>query len=124
MISVAEPLAGSDIAADGVEILDRLLWQDAQNMLARHTALDGLGPHDDSCSWCGHAWPCPPRRLAERAAAASTRTWQQAWTARHDLNGLRSLPSMRTEPGPRNAGSLLGLSLEGIGQPVNKGLFD
>lgn len=129
--------------SDAPEILDRLLWQDAQHMLARHTPLEGLGTDDDSCSWCGRPWPCAPRRLAERAAVASTRTWQQAWTARHDLNSLRSLPSLRTELGPtrsgmgadrtensRTTGGLLGLTLDGLEQPAvrrsatNRGLFD
>jgi len=129
---------------DAPEILDRLLWQDAQHMLTRHTPLEGLGTGDDSCAWCGREWPCAPRRLAERAAVASTRTWQHAWTARHDLNCLRSLPSLRTEFGPsvrasvgadradnsRSAGGLLGLTFDGLEQPAvrrsstNRGLFD
>lgn len=129
---------------DAPEILDRLLWQDAQHMLARHTPLEGLGTDDDSCAWCGRQWPCSPRRLAERAAVASTRNWQHSWTARHDLNSLRSLPSLRTELGPsvragmvadrtensRSNGGLLGLILDGLDQPAvrrsgtNRGLFD
>lgn len=130
--------------SDAPEILDRLLWQDAQHMLARHTPMEGLGTDDDSCAWCGRTWPCSPRRLAERAAIASTRTWQQAWTARHDLNSLRSLPSLRTDFGPsvragmgadraensRSTGGLLGLAFDGLEQPAvrrsgtNRGLFD
>ncbi|WP_245601623.1 hypothetical protein [Hamadaea tsunoensis] len=112
MISVADPLSGSGNAAgdtgstaEPTDVLDRLLWQDAQHLLARHTPLDGLDTPDDACSWCGHSWPCPPRRLAERAAAASTRTWQQAWTVRHDLNSLRALPSMRTGASPAHRGA-------------------
>jgi len=101
VINVAATPVDGESAADreAPEILDRLLWQDAQHMLARHTPVEGLGTDDDSCAWCGRSWPCAPRRLAERAAIASTRTWQQAWTARHDLNSLRSLPSLRTELG-------------------------
>ncbi|WP_290865481.1 hypothetical protein [Hamadaea sp.] len=126
MISVAEP---ANRAASGEsEILDPLLWQDAQLMLARHAPRDGIGTDDDTCAWCGLQWPCPPRRLAERAAAASTRTWQHAWTARHDLNSLRSLPSVRSQSGGRNSGSLLGLDAPGadeVGRAgTNRALFD
>lgn len=51
------------------EIIDPLLWRDAQLMLGRH-AEPG---YDDRCVWCGFRWPCPARRLAERALAASCR---------------------------------------------------
>jgi hypothetical protein len=68
-----------------VDVRDRLLWRDAQQVLARHRG-PGL---DDRCGWCGWQWPCPPRRLAERAEEASRRPWRESWTARHDLNGLR-----------------------------------
>lgn len=131
MISIAEPPNGRRTADRAEpEILDRLLWQDAQTMLARHTPLEGLGTVDDTCGWCGLQWPCPPRRLAERAAAASTRTWQHAWTARHDLNNLRALPSVRSHSGGRGAGGLLGLVADEIGgsagrrSGTNRGLFD
>lgn len=63
------------------EVVDRLLWRDAQYMLGRHTAPDRGG----MCVWCGWQWPCPPRRLAERAEVASCRPWRQSWTDRHDL---------------------------------------
>lgn len=79
--------------AEPAEVVDRLLWRDAQQMLDRHTGQD----HDGRCVWCGWQWPCPPRRLAERAATASCRPWRESWTARHDLNGLRALPSWRTD---------------------------
>ena len=36
------------------DIVDRLLWQDAQQMLRRH-AEPG---HDGNCVWCGWRWPC------------------------------------------------------------------
>lgn len=51
------------------DVIDPLLWRDAQLMLGRH-AEPG---YDDRCVWCGLRWPCPPRRLAERAAAAARR---------------------------------------------------
>lgn len=80
-------------SSEPVEIVDRLLWRDAQQMLDRH-AEPGA---DGRCGWCGWHWPCPPRRLAERAEAASRRPWRESWTARHDLNGIRALPGWRTE---------------------------
>jgi hypothetical protein len=70
------------------DIVDRLLWQDAQQMLGRHA-----GPgNDGKCVWCGWRWPCAPRRLAERADTASRRPWREAWTLRHDLNSIRAMP--------------------------------
>lgn len=86
-----------------VGVVDRLLWRDAQRMLDRHAE-----PSDGRCGWCGWLWPCPPRRLAERAADASQLPWREGWTARHDLNGLRALPSWRA----------------GAGRRRNSGLFD
>jgi hypothetical protein len=83
------------------DISDRLLWRDAQQLLGRHNRPD----EDDLCTGCGQHWPCPPRRLAERADAAS-RHWRQAWTVRHDLNGLRSLPGWRADLGERG-GSIM-----------------
>ncbi|MBV1849619.1 hypothetical protein [Catellatospora tritici] len=80
------------------EIADRLLWRDAQQILGRHDRPD----EDDHCNWCGQQWPCPPRRLAERAQAAASRHWREAWTVRHDLNGLRSLPGWRADLGERS----------------------
>jgi len=64
-----------------IDVVDRLLWRDAQEMLGRHAGADRYG----ECVWCGRDWPCPPRRLAERAEAAAYRPWNEAWTARHDL---------------------------------------
>ena len=78
-------------ATEPTDVVDRLLWQDAQRMLRRHT---GSGP-DGTCVWCGWRWPCAPRRLAERAAVASRRPWRVAWTLRHDLNSIRAMPGMR-----------------------------
>jgi len=87
-----------------VDVLDRLLWRDAQQMLARHSG----GELDGRCGWCGEHWPCPPRRLAERAEAASRRPWRESWTARNELNNARKLPSWRADrgsaPPARNGG--------------------
>ncbi|HET6529516.1 MAG TPA: hypothetical protein VFH03_02685 [Actinoplanes sp.] len=74
------------------DVVDRLLWQDAQRMLRRHT---GPGP-DGECVWCGWRWPCASRRVAERAEVASRRPWRVAWTLRHDLNSIRAMPALRT----------------------------
>jgi len=73
------------------DIVDRLLWRDAQQMLGRHAEPD----LDGNCVWCGWRWPCAPRRLAERADAASRRPWREAWTLRHDLNSIRAMPGLR-----------------------------
>jgi hypothetical protein len=81
------------------DVVDRLLWRDAQHMLRRHAAPDGHG----LCVWCGRMWPCAPRRLAERAESASFKPWNEAWTARHDLHSLRSLPSWRADLEDRSA---------------------
>jgi hypothetical protein len=77
--------------AEPGDIVDRLLWQDAQQMLVRHAEPDPEG----LCVWCGWRWPCAPRRLAERADAVSRRPWREAWTLRHDVNSLRAMPGLR-----------------------------
>jgi hypothetical protein len=82
------------------DVVDRLLWRDAQQILERHAGPDRSG----HCDWCGKEWPCAPRRLAGRAEAASRRPWNEAWTARHDLYSLRTLPSWRGELGGRSKG--------------------
>lgn len=56
------------------------------------------------CVWRGRNWPCPPRRLAERADEASRRPWRESWTARHDLNGPRADLAEAGERIPRNRG--------------------
>jgi hypothetical protein len=75
-----------------VDVVDRLLWRDAQQILARHSE-DGVG----HCLWCGRDWPCLPRRCAERADAASRQPWTEAWTARHDLHIMRTTPDWPTD---------------------------
>ncbi len=86
--------------AEPADVVDRLLWRDAQQILTRHPGHDG----DGLCTWCGGEWPCAPRRLAERAEAASRRPWNEAWTARHDLYSLRTMPGWRVELGRRSKG--------------------
>ncbi|GAB1645138.1 hypothetical protein [Krasilnikovia sp. MM14-A1259] len=67
------------------DIVDRLLWRDAQQLLGRHERPDA----ELKCVGCGRLWPCAPRRLAERANTVSRRPWREAWTLRHDLNSIR-----------------------------------
>ncbi|MDT4990002.1 MAG: hypothetical protein QOI74_4096 [Micromonosporaceae bacterium] len=91
------------VSVDHIEppdVVDHLLWRDAQQIMERHAGAASNG----DCDWCGKEWPCGPRRLAERAAAASRRPWNEAWTARHDLYSLRAVPSWRVELGGRPAG--------------------
>jgi hypothetical protein len=83
------------------DVVDRLLWRDAQEILGRH-ARPGA---DGDCDWCGGAWPCQPRRLAEHAQAAARRPWRESLTARHDLHSLRGLPSMRGQIAETAGGS-------------------
>jgi hypothetical protein len=90
--------AAPDDGWEPADVVDRLLWRDAQQILSRHAEPDGTG----HCLWCGRAWPCAPRRCAERADAASRRPWNEAWTARHDLYSLRTMPGWRAEIGARS----------------------
>src|SRR4051794_38469721 len=75
------------------DIVDHLLWRQAQAMLDRHAAPDPRG----YCVGCGWRWPCAPRRLAERAEVASRKPWREALSFRHDLNSVRTLPGMRVD---------------------------
>ncbi len=88
-------------------VVDRLLWRDAQQMLDRHAEPDESG----GCVWCGRAWPCAARRLAERAEFAAFRPWNEAWTTRHDLHSLRAVPGWRADldgRAPHQSGRNLG----------------
>jgi hypothetical protein len=86
---------------DGV--VDRMLWVDAQHIQRRHVA----NRFDQMCVWCGREWPCPPRRLAERAELASYQPWREAnrWPEfdrdRPDQN--RNDLGRRPQPIPRSA---------------------
>ena len=103
------------------DVVDRLLWRDAQEMLGRHTEPDP----DGTCVWCGWRWPCAPRRIGERAAAASRRPWRVAWTLRHDLNSIRAMPGLRAgreRTGAPPARRTNERSTTGTG--ANRGFFD
>lgn len=88
------------------DVVDRLLWRDAQRVLARHTAVDGGG----QCRCCDAVWPCTAQRLATRAEEASKLPWRDGWTTRHDLNAMLVLPQWRAavrpapRPRPKSAG--------------------
>jgi hypothetical protein len=116
-------IVGHTERTEPVDVVDRLLWRDAQLILDRHAEPD----YDDRCVWCGSQWPCPPRRLAARADRASRRPWRESWTARHDLNDLRALPSWRGDLGDSGAAPDpdLGGYARRLGRSrANRGLFD
>jgi hypothetical protein len=81
------------------DVVDRLLWRDAQRVLIRHRSADP----DGRCDCCAAAWPCTARRLAERAEAASRLPWRDGWTTRHDLNAMLALPQWRQATAPTAA---------------------
>jgi hypothetical protein len=101
------------------DVVDPLLWREAQHMLGRHAEPDLTG----RCGWCGERWPCSPRRLAERAEAASRRPWRESWTARHELNALRAVSGGGRRLGPSRQGRPSGGAPPGR-RPGNRGLFD
>lgn len=76
------------------DVVDRLLWRDAQYVLARHHEAG------DSCGYCGAVWPCTATRLARRAEAAARLPWREGWTTRHDLNAMLTLPRWRSAKPP------------------------
>jgi hypothetical protein len=66
---------------DGVplDFRNQWLWRDARQTLDRHAGPDPAG----DCGWCGRPWPCPPRRLAERAEAVALQPWpaSDSWSS-------------------------------------------
>jgi hypothetical protein len=80
------------------DVVDRLLWRNAQRILQRHVVrLDG------TCHWCGRRTPCSPRRVAERADAVARQPWHEAWAARNDITRL--LPVLYVGPAGPAGGS-------------------
>jgi hypothetical protein len=76
------------------DIVDRLLWRNAQRVLDRHAVrLDG------TCHWCGRPSPCAARTLGERAVAVSRQPWHEAWAARNEITRLLPVLAMDFEPG-------------------------
>lgn len=65
------------------DVVDRLLWRNAQRIMSRHAIrLDG------TCHWCSQTAPCDARRLAVRAAEVARLPWREAWHARNEITGL------------------------------------
>jgi hypothetical protein len=86
-------LVETDCPAD---VVDRLLWRNAQRILHRHVVrLDGL------CHWCGLLAPCGPRELAVRADAVSRMPWHESWPARNEIT--RMMPMATAELSQRGA---------------------
>ncbi len=80
------------------DVVDRMLWRNAQRILQRHVVrLDG------TCHWCGRLSPCSPRRLAQRADQVARLSWHEAWTARNEITRL--LPALYAEVTPTAGGS-------------------
>ena len=73
MVDLDPALTGQEnlITEEPSDVVDRLLWRNAREVLARHDSADRSG----MCVWCGLTWPCPPHKLAERAEAAAFRPW-------------------------------------------------
>lgn len=73
------------------EVVDRLLWRNAQRILHRHVPrLDG------TCHWCGRVSPCPPSLFAVRADEVSRMPRRDAWELRNEIT--RMLPVILAEP--------------------------
>jgi hypothetical protein len=86
-------LVESDCPAD---VVDRLLWRNAQRILHRHVVrVDGR------CHWCGLLAPCGPRELAVRADAISRMPWQESWPARNEITHM--VPVVTAERSQRGA---------------------
>lgn len=76
------------------DVVDPLMWRDAQHLLSRHAE---PGP-DGKCTWCGWRWPCPPRRLAERAEVVARRPRPPALAPDGPPAGVRhDVPAWRSE---------------------------
>jgi hypothetical protein len=75
---------------DPIDVVDRQLWRDAQDMLVRHVRCES----EELCQYCGRSWPCTSRRVGERAEVAAFMPWNEAWTVRNDLRSLRGVPGL------------------------------
>jgi hypothetical protein len=72
------------------EVVDRLLWRNAQRILHRHAIrLDG------TCHWCGEPAPCPARELALRADEIARMPARDAIAVRNEITGM--LPVLAAE---------------------------
>ena len=81
------------------EVVDTLLWRNAQRILRRHVIrLDG------TCHWCGRRSPCAAQAVALRADAVSRLPLHEAWAARDELTRLLPVLTMADPPEPRARG--------------------
>jgi hypothetical protein len=85
-----------DIEADcPADVVDRLLWRNAQRVLNRHAVrLDG------TCHWCRQPAPCDAHRLAQRAAEVACLPWHEAWRLRNEISGMLPLIASELRSGP------------------------
>jgi hypothetical protein len=91
------------------DVVDRLLWRNAQRIMSRHAVrLNG------SCRWCDEQAPCEARRLALRAAEVARLPWREAWHARNEITGL--LPVVTAQL--RRGGTARGESA--VARPVSR----
>lgn len=80
-------LIEADCPAD---VVDRLLWRNAQRILNRHAVrLNG------TCHWCGRPAPCDANKLAMRALEVARMPWHEAWRLRNEITGM--LPVVTAE---------------------------
>lgn len=83
------------------DVVDRLLWRNAQRILHRHVVrLDG------TCHWCGLRAPCVPAKLAVRADAVSRLPWHEAWKARNEITRMLPVVTAELARGRRGAAGL------------------
>ena len=81
------------------DVVDRLLWRNAQRIMSRHAVrLNG------TCHWCDQAAPCDARRLAVRAAEVARMPWREAWHARNEITGMLPVVTAQLRRGGANGG--------------------
>jgi hypothetical protein len=80
------------------DVVDRLLWRNAQRILNRHAVrLNG------TCHWCDRPAPCEARNVAVRADQVARLPWHEAWRLRNEITGM--LPVITAELRGRGAAS-------------------
>lgn len=81
-------VAASELPDPPDDVVDGLLWRDAQYNLRRHQWYPSplKSTTDRRCAQCGQEWPCTPHRQATHADRMSRQPQVPAgMTARHDL---------------------------------------
>jgi hypothetical protein len=92
-LASVEPIDSDPLDVAPPEAADRQLWRDAQQLLNHHTAAST----GDRCTACDRAWPCIGRLTGERAQSAAFKSWNEVWTARHDLRSAINFASRKGE---------------------------